>query len=86
MGTEDRACCPRATGETFFANFRNRNLSASLIPQMPAESRDYSFDKAKLARTELRLALAQADELLKRAETVLSQSRLLGLDLGTKEP
>lgn len=41
---------------------------------MISSERDRALVGAKLVRADLRLALAQADELLKRAETVLKRS------------
>ena len=41
---------------------------------MTAHATDPASNEAKRVRAELRLALAQADELLKRAEAVLKRS------------
>lgn len=42
---------------------------------MTAELRHRQIQEARRERAELRLAIAQADELLRRAEAVLKQSR-----------
>ena len=44
---------------------------------MAETARGQQLDEAKRLRAELRLAEAQADELMKRAEAVLQRSRLL---------
>jgi hypothetical protein len=45
---------------------------------MATGAQDHEFKEAKRLRAELRLALAQADELMRRAEAVLLRSRLPG--------
>ena len=48
---------------------------------MAGGSQDQQLQEARRLRAELRLALAQADELMKRAELVLLRSRASGWQL-----
>ena len=45
---------------------------------MPVQFPVHQIDEAKRLRADLRLALAQADELLRKAEAVLTRSRTSG--------
>jgi hypothetical protein len=45
---------------------------------MATSSQDQQLDEARRIRTDLRLALAQADELMRKAEAVLKRTRQAG--------
>lgn len=65
---------PNGHARVLSADSGNHVRASPLDRDMTAQATDSASEEAKRVRAELRLALAQADELLKRAEAVLKRS------------
>ena len=66
---------PTSHASGLLAFVRNPESGHSFFAPMTAEQRANLIEETRRDRAELRLALAQADELLRRAEAVWKQSR-----------
>ena len=74
----DQALLRAGNAADFLRYARNSDRLSQLIPPMAGRLQNDELEEARRLRVELRLALAQADELVRRAEAVLSRTRSPG--------
>jgi len=74
----DQALLRAGNAADFLRYARNSDRLSQLILPMAGRLQNDEFEEARRLRVELRLALAQADELVRRAEAVLYRTRSQG--------